>query len=418
MYMSGKRIRPQLRSRRADVALRLREKSAGYLGERLRTVVTRCIRRYGLLLWVPAYILSASASHAAGSMKDAYIEIPDTLQAYQAFTQSVAERVLIPAFQTFKRQSAHLYLSSTQFCGGGRTAAQFAALENSWRMAMEAWMQTQPFRFGPAKDEFVDLKIQFWPDEKGLVKSKVEELLNSGQPLDANVIAAASAAAQGLPAMEYLMYGFGDGVSAFTDVNQGDRRCLYLVAAAENMRNQSRALTSAWGNSKQGYLPAFAYSNDSIDIGVSFATLLREALVALEFVKNTKVGKPFGLPQGTPNALFLESWRSGNSLNNIISNLITLQQIFYGGSHFGLDDLLVINYGETELEFNLRSQIAKCLSLASSLSQPLANQINNQDVRNQVETLFTELVKLIAYMKQDLARVLGITIGFSSNDGD
>ncbi len=376
---------------------------------------------YGLILILLLVFCPISKSFAAGSMQGAFIDAGDKQAAYRAFVKGVSERVLLPSFETFSMQSRHLSQVTERFCNTGRTTEQFTQIESSWHTAKLAWAQTLPFRFGPALDNFLDFKIQFWPDDKNLVRKQAKNFLRANLSPNVEQLAKFASPAQGLSAMEYLLFDSDEGgFATFTHSTIGTQRCDYLKSAAQNLSKQSQDLLEAWGNSSRGYLAEFTYSSNPLVIDESFAVILREALVAIEIVKNLKIGKPFGLhlPNAKVNAFFLESWRSQRSQENIISSLITFQQIYYGGSHFGLDDLLVSNFNESDLEFRLRTQISKCLELASALPKPLFGQIKNPATQNKGKELHTELVKLIAIIKQSLSQTLGITIGFSSNDGD
>ena len=375
----------------------------------------------GFILLLLLFSCSASTSFAAGSMQGAFINAGDKQAGNRAFVKDVSERVLLPAFEAFAMQSRHLSQTTDTFCNAGRTAEQFAQLKSSWNTAQQAWAQTLPFRFGPALDNFIDLKIQFWPDDKNLVRKQARNFLRANSSPNTVQLAKAASPAQGLSSMEYLLFDSEEGgLSTFTDSSSAKQRCDYLKAAAQNLRKHAQDLLNAWGDSSHGYLAEFTYSSHQEIIDESFAVILREALVALEIVKNLKVGKPFGLhlPNANINAFFLESWRSQRSQENMISSLISFQQIYYGGSHFGLDDLLVSHYNESELEFRLRTQISKCLELASGLPKPLFSEVKKSKTQGQAEELHKELVKLIAMIKQSLSQTLGVTIGFSSNDGD
>ncbi|WP_428354932.1 imelysin family protein [Methyloprofundus sp.] len=375
----------------------------------------------GLVMMLVLFLCLGSTAFAAGSMQGAFINVGDKQAANRAFVKDVSERVLLPSFEAFSMQSRHLSQTANTFCNAGRTTEQFAQLKNSWRTTQQAWAQTLPFRFGPVLENFLDLKIQFWSDDKNLVRSQAQRFLRANSSPTAEQLAKAASPAQGLPAIEYLLFDSEEGgFATFTDGGSANQRCDYLKAAAQNVSNKSRDLLNAWGNSSRGYLAEFTYSSNPEVINESFAVILREALVAVEVVKNLKVAKPSGLhlPNAKVNAFFLESWRSQRSQENMISSLITFQQIYYGGSHFGLDDLLISNYNEPDVEFRLRTQISKCLELASALPKPLFSEIKKSKTQGQMEELHRELIKLIAMIKQSLSQTLGITIGFSSNDGD
>lgn len=374
----------------------------------------------GLLL---GFFCLVSTSFAAGSLQGAFINAGDKPTAYRTFVKDVSERVLLPSYDAFSLQSKHLSQATERFCHAERTSEQFTQVKDSWNITKQAWAQTLPFRFGPALDNFLDLKIQFWPDDKNLVRKQVKGFLRTHPSPSVAELAKAASPAQGLSAIEYLLFDAEEGgISTFTEGESRHQRCDYLKAAAQHLSQQSQDLLKAWGNANSGYLAEFSYSENQAVIDESFAVILRESLVSIEVIKNLKVGKPFGLhvliETGKINAFFLESWRSQSSQENIISSLITFQQMYYGGSHFGLDDLLINNFNQPELEFILHTQISKCLKLAYELPKPIFSQVGGLATQKKAGELHGELVKLIAMIKQSLSQTLGITIGFSSNDGD
>ncbi|MCK5359753.1 MAG: hypothetical protein KAJ95_03960, partial [Gammaproteobacteria bacterium] len=117
-----------------------------------------------LALLLILFFYSASTPFAAGSMQGAFIDAGDKQAANRIFVKDVSERVLLPTFEVFAMQSRHLSQTTKTFCNAGRTATRFDQLKSSWRTTKRAWAQTLPFRFGPAIENFLDLKIQFWPD--------------------------------------------------------------------------------------------------------------------------------------------------------------------------------------------------------------------------------------------------------------
>ena len=71
---------------------------------------------------------------------------------------------------------------------------------------METWVASSMFQLGPIGDENRGLRIEFWPDANNNVPRAVEQMLARDDALTADTLARQSVAAQGLPALERLLF--------------------------------------------------------------------------------------------------------------------------------------------------------------------------------------------------------------------
>src|SRR5512143_1347522 len=82
--------------------------------------------------------------------------------------------------------------------------------------AVDAWSKVEIFRFGPIVQDRRYERLFFWPDPKSLGLRQIEDTLAKKDEgaTDPAKLAAKSVALQGLPALEYLLYGDGaDGLA-------------------------------------------------------------------------------------------------------------------------------------------------------------------------------------------------------------
>src|SRR3546814_4200550 len=104
-------------------------------------------------------------------------------------------------------------------------------------------------RFGPLVAANRYERIYFWPDPRGITLRQVQGLLGQadGSMPDAAGLATQSVALQGLPALEYVLYGKA-GLLAASEAQATDsgkanaenktRACAYATAVAGNPRSE------------------------------------------------------------------------------------------------------------------------------------------------------------------------------------
>ncbi len=96
------------------------------------------------------------------------------------------------------------------------SAAALQAAKDAFAGAVDAWSKVEIFRFGPIVQDHRYERLFFWPDPKSLGLRQVEDALakKDEDVTDPAKLAAKSVALQGLPALEYLLYGDGaDGLA-------------------------------------------------------------------------------------------------------------------------------------------------------------------------------------------------------------
>src|SRR6185312_7981565 len=100
----------------------------------------------------------------------------------------------------------------------------------------------------------------FWPDPKGLGLKQIQDILakRDASVTEPDQLAGKSVALQGLPALEYLLYG--DGSESLTEGNRvvdgqeplpqldsaGDFRCSFALSIATNLERIARSVVEGW----------------------------------------------------------------------------------------------------------------------------------------------------------------------------
>lgn len=335
--------------------------------------------------------------------------------------EDLAARVVVPRYEAMTAAFVDLDAVTDAFC----TAPGEERLESTrgaWRRAMESWVEASVFLLGPVGDDNRDLRVEFWPDANNNVPRGVEQMLVRDDVLSAETLARQSVAAQGLPALEVLLFESDlDVLASFTSGARASRRCAYARAITGNLLGIARAIGDGW-TSDGGYAAQLARAGRGSDV---FAT--REAAIdevvnglvtALSVTRDDRLADPLGGATAADAKPFrAESVLSGNSLANVAAALRGLQAIYDAGNGFGFDDYLR-DSGRDALASSIAAEFAALQTGIASIPVPLADAVQDETMRPAVVALVDHATTLSGLIATDLSEAMDVTIGFNENDGD
>jgi len=335
-----------------------------------------------------------------------------TPQDRQAATSAaIANQVILPTYSRWVAADQQLAISAQAFCQG---SASLATARADFLHAQRAWAQLQPLLIGPLAEGNSTWQVQFWPDKKNLVGRQVEQLVNAGAPVDAASLGKASVVVQGLSAYEYILF---DARLDLADASQKARYCPLLVAIGEHQQQLAQDILGQW-QGDQGMLwqmshfpnPRYADSQEAI------ADLLRAQVTALDTLKK-KLGTPMGRQsKGIAQPMQAEGWRSEASLHSLQASVSAAQTVWAGVDGNGLRGLL--GKDQQALAQRIDGAYADVQQWFAEHQGPLAELLASPAGRQQLETLYDRLNVLHRLHEGELAKALGIALGFNANDGD
>ncbi|MEO0963257.1 MAG: imelysin family protein, partial [Pseudomonadota bacterium] len=183
----------------------------------------------GAVLWGAVTALAAPAS----ALDDA---------AYAKVNAALVAGHLVPAYEALAATTGILDETTTSYCeGDGDTSIDL--LRDAFLNTNDAWMGVEHVRFGPAELFMRNLRLNFWPQARGKVSDAIADALSSNEDLQTKPVNQRSFAVQGLPAMEYLVFGVADdgqGLPAHTP------RCDLARAISGNMRALAIEVLAEW----------------------------------------------------------------------------------------------------------------------------------------------------------------------------
>lgn len=265
-------------------------------------------------------------------------------------------------------------------------------LAASFHLLADAWAKIEIIRSGPASEDFRHERFYFWPERKNAVERGLTVLLDQGAILDAGAIRKQSAAVQGLPALERLLYANGEADTKLGKGPTGQLRCRLGTAISENAAELASEMATAW---------ASAPANSTPEARAALAT---DIVTAYAILKDTKIETVVGKDEAAVKPRAAEFWRSGRSMRDIMLNLAALLTV---------NDLLFPDPPEdVALPYSTRT----ALSIAESIKDLAATASGVE--RNDAVFLRDAVGAAEDRAVIEVPSALGVTIGFNSLDGD
>lgn len=325
-------------------------------------------------------------------------------------SQALTDGVLLPAYTQWAESDRRLAASATAFCEGDQSLED---ARQSFIAAQRAWAGLQPLLTGPLAEGNLAWQVQFWPDKKNLVARQVGALLDNKPQLTQADVENASVVVQGLSAYEYVL--FDTGITL--DETGKARYCPLLTAIGEHQQQLSADVLQQWqeqdGMAEQ--LKAFPNARYA-EPREAIAELLRMQVNGLDGLKK-KLGAPLGRQtKGQPQPYQAEAWRSDATLASLTAAVASAERLWTGAKADGLRQLLGDEHAE--LAQRIDQSYAELNKQLAGIDQPFATLLADTRGRARLDSLFQQLDQLHRLHQSELARALGIQIGFNAHDGD
>ncbi|MFA0961952.1 imelysin family protein [Roseivirga sp. BDSF3-8] len=334
----------------------------------------------------------------------------------QAMLENIGTNLIVPAYEELDMETGALSTAIDAFVADP-TVSNLMAARTAWESAFTAWQYAAPYNFGPADTNvgMLSVLIATWPVDVSLVEQKITSGDLAMNTLDRDT--------RGFLTAEYLLFGNGkDEATVVADFSgaENDNRRKYLVAVVDDIDTRVNEVDAGWDT----YLSSFI-SNDGTSPGSSVSLLFNEFNRYFELVKNFKIGLPAGTRPGqeAPAPGTTEAYYSKQSLQYAFYSLEAVENIWYGRGANGTDAVGFEEYlasvpGGPELAQDTKASWSNLLATMNAIpsQQPLSESVvSNQQA---VADAYTALQQHTRYFKSDLSSRLGISITYSSGDGD
>ncbi len=294
-------------------------------------------------------------------------------------------------------------------------AAGAARVGEAFEKLALAWTGVEILRFGPLVQANRYERLAFWPDTRGVMPKQVQALIAAQDEalLAPGALAGRSVAVQGLPALEYVLYG-EPGLLGQSGAPGFAYACGYARAVAANVAAISRDVARAW-SAEGDFGRQFARPQAGNDLYRDPQEVAAEAMKALstglQFARDVKIAPVLGDSAAAARPKRAAFWRSKLSTRLLAANVDGLKAFYLAGAY-------PLPAGDAWMDASMRGELGSIAQTLRAVPVPLEEALAQEEGRRLLTLAALTLKNAKAIVDQDLAPALGVMIGFNALDGD
>ena len=274
-------------------------------------------------------------------------------------------------------------------------------LDRSFRRLADAWARIEFLRYGPIADDFRAERVNFWPDKRNATTRGLARLLAPEAPEPTvETVRAASAAVQGLPALERLLYDPGAVERLLAAKPERARACAAGRAIAGGLASLTAEVSAGWA------LLAEAVQSDPAVARELAARLTTDFLSGFQTLIDAKLLPAMGKTPEAARPEALEGRRARRVRASFVEPLV------------GQEALAKLLAGTGPEATTLLATLATARSVAEGLPDDFAESLSQSKRRSKAVLLLDALRAAQDAALSDLPPLVGVTVGFNSRDGD
>jgi len=327
----------------------------------------------------------------------------------EAALQSILKEAIVPGYQDLAAK-CHALTVALETGLTNSSAEQLDLSRKAWVTAALSARKIQWLQTGPIADR--EYLSSFYYSK--VMPQRIEAILASPRPIDTAYVAEFGANARGLFAIEYLLFATNTTATSTPAATttagdaQPSRRMQYALLLARDLESKSKDLVGDWSASGDN-TPASKFLGGGQQ---SLGLMVNQLAQFLEKIAEERVNFILLLPQPVSKQLArIEGSASGSTQLSALAMLQSGQSLY----HHGLEGC--VRHVNPTLADRLRRQFETAVSAVSSISIPLevaAAGIN----RPALQSAYEKTRALEVAFKVDVASALGVTLTFTSGDGD
>lgn len=337
-----------------------------------------------------------------------------TVRAHAASVSApeVVEQWLLPRYDRLAADAQAQRAAWDAFCkapsaeGVTELKARFAALSPDWS-------GVEFITFGPVMLSLRADRFNLFPERRNAVGRSVAELISdeTDERLQPKRFFRLSAAAQGLPAMERLLYDDG-AEAALLSGPEATRRCALGLAIADNLATLAGELREGWGDRTSGLLGQLhAGKSDPVffpDPNALLSQMVTDLAGAYQRVVDQRLLVVLGKNVDEAKPLIADRRRSGLSKATIVA-VVT--------SAGALGERLAEGLDPTSKQA-IATAMDGAVAAARAMPEDIGAAAETEAGRTQIQKAIAAFKAAQASVADPLAAGLGVPLGFNALDGD
>ena len=321
-----------------------------------------------------------------------------------------------PAFAQFAEETGALDLNVAALCATPSADALTLA-QNQFRSAVTAFSRVEFIRIGPLGVGDRLERLLFWPDRKGIALKQVQGALaeQDATTTSPETLQKKSVAMQGLVALEYLLFGTASDDLASA---AGSYRCSYARASTALIHGLAETITGEWhDDTTVGVAAALLNPRpDAADYRTETEVLEKLAATMIhgtEAIRDQRIAPIVSDSTGTPKPRSALFWRSNMTAPALAANFAGLHDFFVAAKYpeaIGTENAWVAEGAIFEF--------ANAARATSAITAPMEQAVADPRQLQALRYLVVVTKSLDTLLGQNLAAALGLSVGFSTLDGD
>ncbi|MBT7528117.1 MAG: imelysin family protein [Flavobacteriaceae bacterium] len=319
-----------------------------------------------------------------------------------------ADNFIIPSYTTLTNNLVLLEESGNTFASS-RNQQNLENLRNSFINAYLSWQYVEMFDIGLAEETYYKSKMNIYPT----TVSRIELNIQNGNTDFNN---SNNYAAQGFPALDYLLYGIENSDELIlSKFNNEPQYLIYLSNVINQMLQNTYPIVEDWQNYRNPFIGSVRNTATS-----SVNKMTNDFIYYYE--KGFRANK-FGIPAGVFSGGALPE-KVEAFYNQNISKALALEGFqaiknFYNGNG-GVSLRQYISEVSTEEYSELSTDILDQFNIAENLINGLDENFYNQILTNNIKVLETydAIQQGTILLKTDMLSVLQIPTDYVDADGD
>jgi len=322
-----------------------------------------------------------------------------------AATRRLVSELIIPDYDTLVMAAQKQTVLWQAFLANPNPQA-VVQLKSAYLAAADAWSAIEFLHFGPASADFRFERISYWPERKNATGKALALLLagKGDEGLGEAQFAKTSAAGQGLPALERLLFDENAEALLLAKDGAGDRRRRVGRAIARNIKIIATQILTGWRDGPDSIVKKL---DDPAYAGEATIRIATDLLSLFQLMRDAKLQTVLGKTIDLAKPRLAEGWRSGRSIRALAVNLAALR------------DAVDIIFAGSSDEVSSPSVLVSSVRIADSLTpENLSALVTSAKQRSDAVLLLDAVTSARDVMNAEIPNALGITVGFNSLDGD
>jgi len=327
---------------------------------------------------------------------------------------NAADNIIIPALEDFQDHVDDLSEKVDAFTASS-TITTLEEVQESFVETYKVWQYVEMFNIGKAESTLFTNKLNIYPTSVDEIEANISSgSYDLSHPNNFN--------AQGLPALDYLLFGVAADNSAIVDLYANDTNASKYQTYLEDIVDTISSLTDAVVNDWNGtYRDSFVSDTSNTTVS-SFNLLVNDFVYYYEKgFRANKIGIPAGvwgdvLPEN------VEAYHKGDISIELASEALNAIEEFFNGEAYGSTSegasfkTYLEHLDRDDLVTAITNQIASARAELTGLDADLAQQL--EDNKTPVLETYNEIQTATAYLKADMLSAFNVSVDYVDADGD